>query len=237
MAIKIDHTEIERFLHRIWAFELLQPKQLQVLAELVRVRRLAQGEVLWLQGQRVSHFSVVYRGRLRSVRRSRKGSEKEISLLATGHHFGLAEMITGAKSALTISADQPSVILTMDGKSLRTKLLSEANICYRLMQTMARAIFRLTGELERASFETAPRRLARLLLRDAAVGGMPGPGQSPEKQLSHWELAVQIGTTRETVSRVLGQFRRRGLIETSYRSIKILDRKELTTYLKDYGEL
>ena len=233
MAPHIDKAEIERFLHRIWAFELLEPNQFQVLAELVRPHKLAKGELLWLQGQLVSHFSIVYSGKLRLVRRGSAGSAKQVSVLLAGHHFGLAEMITGARSALTISADQPSIILSIDGESLRTKLLSNASICYRLMQTMARAIFRLTGELERTSFETVPRRLARLLLGGRPIGGIGGREKSPPKQLSHWELAVQIGTTRETVSRTLGHFRRQGLIKTGYRSIRILDREGLLVYLED----
>ena len=68
-------------------------------------------------------------------------------------------MITSSDSAVTIMADAPTTILTIDHRTLKEVLLGHADICYRLMQTMARSIFSLTSELERASFQTVQQRL------------------------------------------------------------------------------
>ena len=236
MAAGIETAEIAEFLGQIWAFERLAPEQLGVLARLVNVRKLAEDKVLWLQGQKVTFFSIVFSGRLRSVRRTSGGSEKLVSTLVKGHHFGLAEMITGANSAVTLLADKESRVLVMNGKSLRTQLLSHADICYRLMQTMARAIFGLTRELERASFENVHARLARLLVRKRGRGVPVGRGGAGEQEVSHQELAVQIGTSRETVSRALADFKREGLVETSYRRITVLDRPGLQGYIEDHDQ-
>ena len=238
MSEKINSGQIEVFLRDIWAFELLDPQQLSVLARLVTVRRLAREEVLWLQGQRITHFIIVFEGRLRSVRRSSSGAEKKLSSLTRGWHFGLAEMITEVDSTVTLIADRASTILQIDRKSLRQKLLSDAEICYRLMQTMARAIFDLTRELERTSFENVPTRLARLLLkRRSPQTGQPGYSRRAplEKKISHEELAVQLGVSRESVSRVVADFRKQGLIRTSYRRITVLNPEGLKKYI-DYFE-
>lgn len=232
MPEQISKKEIEQFLSRIWAFERLTPEQLRVLTHLTRIRNLSSDQVLWLQGQRVTFFSIVFSGRFRSVRRTSGGSEKLVSGLPVGRHFGLAEMITGATSAVTIIAEQPSTILTMDGKSLRTELLSHADICYRLMQTMARAIFSLTRDLERTSFEGVHTRLARHLLK-----ARPSRVGSPAKiAMSHQELAIQLGTSRETVSRALSDFKAHKLIQTSYRNITVLNRDGLMHYIDDYDQ-
>ncbi|MBN2377960.1 MAG: Crp/Fnr family transcriptional regulator [Sedimentisphaerales bacterium] len=227
-----SYLEIEHFLHNIWAFEMLEPDQLGLLAKIIKPRNLGRDEILWLQGQRVTYFTVVYNGNLRSVRRSSSGAEKLVSVLPRGHHFGLAEMITGATSAVTIIANKPSLVLTMDHKLLKKRLLSSADICYRLMQTMARAIFSLTRELERASFENVPTRLSRLLLRKST-----SPLGSPLPQsITHADLALQIGISRETVSRVLAEFKKKKLIETGYRSITVLNRDGLMNYIEDYDQ-
>jgi len=234
-----NSTEIEVFLRDIWAFKLLEPEQLRSLSHLVLVRKLAAEEVLWLQGQNVSHFSIVFNGRLRTVRRSSSGAEKKLSTLSRGRHFGLAEMITGVRSTVTIIADMPSTILVIDRKSLRNKLLSDVDICYRLMQTMARAIFDLTGELERASFENVHTRLARLLIKKHHPNSSPHSGLGTDKcniSLTHEELAVLLGVSRETVSRVISDFRRQGLIKTAYRSITIINTDGLKRYIEDYEE-
>ena len=232
-------TEIEVFLRDIWAFKLLEPEQLRSLARLVIVRKLAAEEVLWLQGQNVNHFSIVFNGRLRTVRSSSSGAEKKLSTLGRGRHFGLAEMITNVRSTVTLIADMPSTILVIDRKSLRNKLLSDAEICYRLMQTMARAIFDLTQELERASFENVHTRLARLLLKKYRHNSGPQNRLGKDRHkisLTHEELAVLLGVSRETVSRVISDFRRQKLIKTAYRSIIIINTDGLKRYIEDYDE-
>jgi len=236
MSLAIDSGEISRFLSRISVFELLEPDHLDMLARLVMPRQLAAGQIIWLQGQNVTHFTILFSGQLRSVRRSSSGSEKLVSILTPGHHFGLAEMITGATSAVTVIAEERSIILTMNHKALRRILRSHNEIGYRFMQTMARAIFELTRELERASFENIHTRLARLLLegpacRPPAVCHVPLTGQ-----ISHQQLAVRLGVSRETISRVLGDFKAKGLIKTGYRSISVLNRDGLMEYVEDYDQ-
>jgi CRP/FNR family transcriptional regulator len=119
---------------------------------------------------------------------------------------------------------------------LKNKLLADAEICFRLMQTMARAIFSLTRELERASFETVHTRLARLLLRRDSQRSSPLGMLSGSGRTSHEELAVQIGVSRETVSRVLSEFKKKNLIETGYRKIEVLNRDGLMEFVEDYDQ-
>ena len=236
MARSVGTAEIEEFLVHCRAFELLEPGQLHILAGLMAVRRLEANEIFYLQGQRVTHFIMVFSGRLCSVRVSSTGSKKLVSTLPAGYHFGLAEMITQASSSLTISALEPSVILAINHKALRRLLLSNADLCYRLMQTMARAIFDLTRELERVSFENVHTRLARLLLKRIPQRGVNGLAGLEKKKISHEELALKIGVSRETVSRVLSDFKCKGLIKTGYRSISVLDHEGLMEYIEDYDQ-
>ena len=56
------------------------------------------------------------------------------------------------------------------------------------------------------------------------------------KGVRHGDLAVQMGVSRETVSRVLGEFRKKGYIETGYRKIVVRDRDGLMGYVEDYDQ-
>lgn len=236
MVDKIDKSDKQLFLRDISAFELMEPVHLRSLSELVSIKLFQRDEVLWLQGQQVTFFTVVYQGRFRSVRRTSTGSEKLLSTLTRGRHFGLAEMITGRESSVTIIADEASTILAIGQKPLRQMLLRDADICYRLMQTMARTIFNLTNELERASFETVPIRLARLLLKNHNLSiDNEFSSHSASRdgyQASHEELATKLGVSRETISRTLAEFRKKGLIRTQYRKIKVVDAEGLTDIME-----
>jgi len=54
--------------------------------------------------------------------------------------------------------------------------------------------------------------------------------------VTHADLALRLGVTRETVSRVLSDFRREGLIQAAYRNISVLDRDGLMQYVEDYDQ-
>ena len=233
---QIKKEEIEQFLRKIWIFGTLKQEHIATLAKLVVVRQVKKSKIIWLQGQKVTNFTIVFYGQLRTIRSTASGSEKLVGTLPIGYHFGLAEMITGATSTVTLVADKASTILRLDYKSLRSELLSNTEICFRLMQTMARAIFGLTSELEQVSFENVHTRLARLLLKKT-------PQQFPESRpilnsrtITHEQLAVHLGVSRETVSRVLSDFRGKNLIKTSYRQIEIVDRDGLMEYIEDYDQ-
>ena len=231
---KLNTAKIEKFLRGIGAFELLKPEQLGSIALNFNVRHVNEGETLWLQGQTVELFTIVYSGKLRLVRRSSMGSEKLLGVLSSGHYFGLAEILAGATSAVTIVSDEPTTILTMGENALHRELLSNVDICYRMMRTMSKAIFSLTRELERVSFENVHTRLARLLLKSKPAVDVFG--HSKENKTSHEQLSVQLGISRETVSRTLADFRKKGLIKTAYRQINVLNREGLMEYIEDYDQ-
>jgi len=228
--------EIERFLGNMNALSGLSAQHFGLLARLVHVRKMEPEEVLWRQGQKVTHFNIIFEGCLRSVRLSVGGQEKLLSTLPPGYHFGLAEMITGADSSTTIIANKRSRVLMLDRKTLQEQLLSHVEICYRLMQIMARAIFSLTRQLEQAAFENVHTRLARLLLRKTAGGKEDVSRGNVLANISHADLALQVGVSRETITRVLADFKEQGLIETGYRSIVVDDIDGLMSYVEDYEQ-
>ncbi|MBN1844990.1 MAG: Crp/Fnr family transcriptional regulator [Sedimentisphaerales bacterium] len=232
----VDRAAVIRFLGRLKPWEGLSVEHLRFLAGLVHVRRLEADEVLWRQGQRITHFIIVYYGFFRSVRLSVTGQEKLLNTLTPGHHFGLAEMITGSDSSTDIIAGQPAAVLMIDHKTLRDELLSNAEICYHLMQIMAKAIFNLTRQLEQAAFETVHTRLARLLLRKLAGRKAAGDRGNILSPVTHADLALQVGVSRETISRVLADFRRHHWIETGYRSIALSNPQGLLTLVEDYEQ-
>lgn len=229
----ISLREIERFLGNMNALAGLSARHFRLLARLVHVRKMEAEEVLWRQGQKITHFNIIFKGCLRSVRLSVGGQEKLLSTLPPGYHFGLAEMITGADSSTTIIASERATVLMLDRKTLQEQLLSHADICYRLMQIMARAIFSLTRQLEQAAFENVHTRLARLLLHKTVVQKTKTIGSNVPQNITHADLALQVGVSRETISRVLADFKQQGLIETGYRSIFVRDTKGLMSYVED----
>jgi CRP-like cAMP-binding protein len=133
-------------------------------------------------------------------------------------------MITGTGSAATLRAESASTLAVLNHSSFRRKVLSDPDLSYALMQTMARSIFRLVRELEYTTFESVPQRLARTL---SALVSSQGIASSEGIQIlhapTHQDLANLVGASRETVTRTLAKMQADGLLKIGYRRLTILD--------------
>ena len=88
----------------------------------------------------------------------------------------------------------------------------------KIMATLARQALRLEQQLEQLAFQEVPVRIAQALVQLAEDNS----GELPSS-ITHESLAKLISSTRETVTKILGQFADEGLVELGYRRIRILD--------------
>lgn len=228
MAPRPTPTSIRPILSTIPLFSRLADDQIAALSRQFHVSGVDAHDRLLIQGEPVESFVVVHSGALVLLRVSADGRERTVATLRPGMHFGLAEMITGAGSAVSVRAEKDSTLGVISKEAFRREVLADPKLCYTLMQTMARSIFRLVRELDHATFESVPQRLARVLLHLAHSGGLRSVrGLQILPAPTHQELANLVGASRETVTRALGRMRDDGLIELGYRRITILDADRL----------
>ena len=223
-----NRPPIQPLLRRIPLFGPLSDPQIRNLSELFVISRVEAGQVILMQGEPVGNFIVICSGSLTLLRGSAEGRERVVDTLKSGAHFGLAEMITGEGSVVTIRAAEICELGVLRQSAFKREVLAHPGLCYALMQTMARSIFHLVGELERATFENVPQRLARYLLTLASASGVrTAKGVQVVSAPTHQDMANLIGASRETVTRALGKLQDEGLIETGYRRLVVLDREGL----------
>ena len=88
---------------------------------------------------------------------------------------------------------------------------------FGLIQAMGQRVVEAENRLEQMAYSTIAARLASLLLE---LGG-----EDPRNVVhaTHQELANMLGTWRETISKTLQDFRRRGLVASSRRRLTLLD--------------
>jgi CRP/FNR family transcriptional regulator len=98
---------------------------------------------------------------------------------------------------------------------------TDAMFGFGLMQAMGQRVVQAEDRLEQMAYSTIASRLAALLLELAEnePGGIV--------RATHQELADMLGTWRETVSKTLQDFRRRGWVASGRRQLTLLDRDAL----------
>jgi CRP/FNR family transcriptional regulator len=119
-------------------------------------------------------------------------------------------------------------LLFVSRKHFRSFCLEHPEVLLKVLEVVGGRLRRLVGIIEELSFTTVRQRLAAYLLKKAeAEGRQTGRGLTFAMDGSHQEIAAEIGTVRELVSRNLARFHAQGLIETRGREVTIRDMEGL----------
>jgi CRP-like cAMP-binding protein len=98
---------------------------------------------------------------------------------------------------------------------------TDAMFGFGLMQAMGQRVMEAENRLEQMAYSTIASRLAALLLE------LGGDDPAAVVRATHQELADMLGTWRETISKTLQDFRRKGLVASGRRQLTLLDKEGL----------
>lgn len=183
-------------------------------------RPYSRGQLIYIQGQSPDYLYCLQSGAVRTSILSDQGEEKLLTVYQAGSIFGEASFFDGMPRVSTATAQTDCLIVpldrqTVDGLFRRDPALASAMLAY-----LARTVRLLSGHVDTMSFQKADQRLKHQLLNHP----------SDTFSVTHEELAAALGVSRVTVSRILGEFSKKGLIRTGYGTITILDREGLMAY-------
>jgi CRP/FNR family transcriptional regulator len=127
-------------------------------------------------------------------------------------------------------------MLFVSKQAFQSLCLQHPEVALNVLKVVGSRLRRLVGIIEELSFTTVRHRLTALLVR-LAKGGKKNSNGSVEITLNanNQELAAQLGTVRELVSRNLSRLQAEGLIQMDGRTIIIPDTKKLAEELQDAG--
>ncbi len=209
-------------------FAALDNHELNSLAARSGVRSYSPGETLFSEGEPCAGLFIVVTGRVRIFKTSVSGREQVLTIEGPGASVAELPVFDGGKYPASGSALDLTECLFISRTDLRAICLENPEVSLKLLQVVGGRLRRLVGIIEELSFTTVRHRLISWLLRQAKADGRPtGRGISFSLNTSHQELAAQIGTVRELVSRNLARLQAQSFIEMNGREITILDQAGL----------
>jgi len=209
-------------------FGEVAPALLEELARHAAVRRVSAGQVLFVQGDPSDHLVYVRSGRLRVLVTSDRGDELALAVLGPGETLGELSVIDELPRSATVQAVDPCVLIFLPARQVRAVLSQSPAALFSVARQLAGQVRRLTGSAADLVFLDLPRRLAKLVVshakpaRDGAKVADLGTSQSG--------LAAQLGTTRQSVNRALGQLSARGWIEVDGSRVTVRDEPALRRF-------
>jgi CRP-like cAMP-binding protein len=195
-------------------------------------RAYATGQVLFHEGDPPLVVYCISSGSVRLARQSGHGNEVAIGIRGAGDLVGFRAVFAMLPYGATAVTLGPSGICAIPRAAFLDSVARSSALALELLRRLA-ARSRLTEEqLVNRAAEHVRARTARLLLglqrlEDPHAGGQTAPTAGVGRE----EMALLIGTTRETLSRTLHEFVRQGLLELLPSGIRLLDPKRLKAIL------
>jgi CRP-like cAMP-binding protein len=147
---------------------------------------------------------------------------------AEGDFFGEPCLLEGGPREEMAEAMENALVTEIERTEFERLLQTQALLGYRLTKVLAQRRREIENKIENLVFKDVNSKLAELLLRLANEYGVDDSrGTLVALKITHQEMANLIGSTRETVSLTLSQFKRKGLIQTDGRKVILADREGL----------
>ncbi len=174
------------------------------------------------EGQEVLY--VLKRGRVRLYRLTSSGKKVILMDLKSPTVFGSMGIFGQRLEGEFAETAEKSLICRVSRPALERVLRRQPEVALRLLDLLGRRLGEVERRVEEMAALTAEQRLAAFLLRLTETSGGILTGFTQD------ELAEVSGTVRQTVARILGQWRRKGIVSVRRRSVHILRRHILTGF-------
>lgn len=194
------------------------------------------GELIYMQQDSADILYLIRKGRVRVYLSTESGEEVTLEIVEKGRIFGESSFVQDACRPTTVSAVTDTELVACRLSELGPALCGSWELTRALLQMMSDTCDYLSRLVKRAYLYDRRERLAAFLLEQTAV-------DNPDKGIvdgalpyTHEDLALVVGLSRVTVTRVLGEFQRQGWVECGYRKIRVRDREGLRQALGRFGK-
>ena len=188
-------------------------------------------QVVYLPVDRAASVHFIASGRVKVSKVTRDGKELTLAYRTNGDFFGETCLLEGGPREEMVEAMETTTSVEVERTGLDALLASNAQVAYPFARALIGRWRALQAKVEQLVFKDVGSKLAELLLRLGSEHGVEHRrGLVLSIKITHQEMANLIGSTRETVSLTLSQFKRKGYIQTEGRKVILADREGLRSF-------
>jgi CRP/FNR family transcriptional regulator len=227
---------IAQMLSKVPIFSGLTDSQLEFLTARTVEKKYGSSELIFSEGDPCAGLFVVQSGNARIFKSAASGREQVLAIEGPGSSVAELPVFDGGNYPASAQALNETTMLFISKQAFQSLCLQHPEVALKVLKVVGSRLRRLVGIIEELSFTTVRHRLAALLLR-LAKDAKENSGGAVEIVLgvNNQELAAQLGTVRELVSRNLSRFQAEGLIQMDGRTIVIPNLDRLAEELQDVG--
>ncbi len=201
-------------------FSGLPNEHLVKISSIASTSKFDKGEMIFHEGDKGNGFYMVEKGKVKVFKLSFEGKEQILHIYGPGNTFGEVPVFEGKNFPASSMALEKSVIIFLPRNKFVDLITATPGLGMILLADLSKRLRDFTIQIENLSLKEVPARLAAYILTLSKE-------QQNEKQvtlpISKAQLANLIGTTPETVSRILKKMMSSSYIEVQTKTILIND--------------
>lgn len=201
------------------------------LQRIARRQEYARGRMVFAEGDKATGFFIPIEGKIKIYKLSPEGRERILRIAHPGRTFAEAAIFDVGLFPAYAQAIEPSVLLFFPKQAVLDLLHSNAQLAINMIGGISRILREMMNHLESLTFKDVPSRMAMYLLDLAEM-----KQRTVRLPISKTQLAANLNTAGETLSRALRKLSDDGLIEVRGRTIEILDFQGLTDWANRFKE-
>lgn len=208
----------------------LSHQALTTLSEASHLCTYPDGALLFVEGQAPRGAYVLCSGKVKLTTTSREGKVLILKIAEAGEVLGLSAVISGQPYEISAETDGPCHLNFIQGQTLIERIAQSGELGLHSAQTLSREFQMAYRDIhDLVLSRSSAGKLAKLLL--SWTPNRKEPGHAGEirvrSSLTHEEMAQMIGASRETVTRLLGDLKKKDLIRLEGSTLVIRNRTAL----------
>ncbi|HKM49293.1 MAG TPA: Crp/Fnr family transcriptional regulator [Terriglobales bacterium] len=194
----------------------LPPTALQAFESIKYATAYPQKAVLFVEGQMPRGIFVLCKGRVKLSINSPSGRTVIVKLVEPGEVLGMSATISGKPYQVTAETIDPCQVNFVKRDDFLRFLKDDVEACFKVAEQLSEKYHNACKEAGSLGLShSAAEKLAKLLLEWSSKNG-DGTKAEPrlKLRLTHEEIAQMIGTSRETVTRLFAEMKKRQIVQS-----------------------
>ncbi len=210
------------FLKFVPIFADLDDETIDKISKLGKRKTFARDTVILLEHETGSALFVIEKGKVKVSRVSDEGKEVILTILGDSDFFGEMAILDGLARSANVTAIEDTDLFIIQRSDFLDLLYNHPEVSISLMQELTKRLRAADMKIKSLSLKDAEGKVATVLLQLADDLGMIKQGcVEIDKLPFQHDLANMAGTSRETISRTLHSFAKKGLIELDGNKLRI----------------
>ena len=217
-------SSLTDFLRYVPIFANLPEEALEKISKIGSNRTYKKDSVILMEEDAGSALFVIVNGKVKISRTSTDGREVILTYLTDSDFFGEMAILDGMTRSATVIAAEDSELFIIQRDDFLNLLKERPEVSIALLQELTKRLRSADMKIKSLSLKDAEGKVATVLLQLADDIGIIRKGiVEIDKLPLQQDLANMAGTSRETISRTLHSFAKKGLVELDGSKLKILN--------------